>query len=263
MAYFAQHAAEALDPSMTALEALEERATNEWRPRLRGLLGNFLMSGDDVFKLCRILSGGERQRVAIARLLLESTNLILLDEPTHHLDLAGKDVLEEALEQYPGGVVVVTHDRSLMARVATRVIEVNDGRVIVYPGGYDDYESARIGRLKEEAGSGSAKPVSAPPSSTGGTVAVAPRVDRDAARDAEKRARAAQKKKATAQARVEAGITEAETMLTAVESELANPANYADGAKARELVTRQRTLRERLDGLWKELARVEDGTSSG
>jgi ATP-binding cassette subfamily F protein 3 len=146
MAYFAQHAAESLDGDVTALGALEAVAPPAWRPRLRSLLGSFLMTGDDVFKLCRVLSGGERQRVALARILLEPANLLLLDEPTHHLDLAGKEVLEEALAQYPGSVVVVTHDRSLMSRLATRILEVRDGRVASYPGGYDDYEEARLER---------------------------------------------------------------------------------------------------------------------
>jgi ATP-binding cassette subfamily F protein 3 len=154
LGYFAQHAAETLDPGHNVLEALEEIAPPEWRPRLRGLLGSFLFSGDDVQKPCRVLSGGERQRVALARILLEPANLLLLDEPTHHLDLAGKEVLEEALEQYPGAIVVVTHDRSLMARLTTRVIEVNDGRVRLYPGGYDDYEQARIARAAGEAAAG-------------------------------------------------------------------------------------------------------------
>ena len=98
-----------------------------------------------------MLSGGERQRVALARILMEPANLLLLDEPTHHLDLAGKEVLEDALDQYPGAVVVVTHDRSLMARLATRVFEVNGGRVALYPGGYDDYEAARLARASRLA----------------------------------------------------------------------------------------------------------------
>ncbi|HKQ57318.1 MAG TPA: ABC-F family ATP-binding cassette domain-containing protein, partial [Candidatus Eisenbacteria bacterium] len=157
-AYFAQHAAETLDPGLTVLAALEDVASAEWRPRLRGLLGSFLFTGDDVFKLCRVLSGGERQRVALARILLEPANLLLLDEPTHHLDLAGKEVLEDALDQYPGAVVVVTHDRSLMARLATRVLEVNDGRVVPYPGGYDDYESTRLGRAAASQPTAAAAP---------------------------------------------------------------------------------------------------------
>src|SRR5678809_1293001 len=95
----------------------------------------------DVFKPVRVLSGGERQRVALARILLEPANLLLLDEPTHHLDLLGKEMLETALSQYPGAVVVVTHDRSLMASLATRIIEVDGGNVRLYPGGYDDYET--------------------------------------------------------------------------------------------------------------------------
>jgi ATP-binding cassette subfamily F protein 3 len=154
LGYFAQHAAETLTPSHTVLAALEEVAPVEWRPRLRNLLGNFLFSGDDVLKLCRVLSGGERQRVALSRILLAPANLLLLDEPTHHLDLAGKEVLEEALEQYAGAIVVVTHDRSLMARLTTRVIEVNDGRVRLYPGGYDDYEQTRIARAAGGAAPG-------------------------------------------------------------------------------------------------------------
>ena len=127
LAYFAQHAAETLDGSATVLGALESLAPPEWRPHLRSLLGSFLFGGDDAFKLVRVLSGGERQRVALACTLMQPANLLLLDEPTHHLDLAGKEVLEDALAQYPGAVVVVTHDRSLMARIATRVVAVAGG----------------------------------------------------------------------------------------------------------------------------------------
>src|SRR5262249_36287022 len=125
------------------------------------------------FKHCRVLSGGERQRVALARLLLTPSNLLLMDEPTHHLDLAGKEVLEDALAQYPGAVVVVTHDRSLMARVATRVLEVNGGRVVRYPGGYDDYESTRLSRVADAEDV--AKPRERGSAAATSKVAVAPR----------------------------------------------------------------------------------------
>ena len=161
MAYFAQHAAEVLDGKLTILESLEDVDSNDWRPRLRSLLGSFLFAGDDVFKPVRVLSGGERQRVALARILLTPANLLLLDEPTHHLDLAGKDVLENALAAYPGAVVVVTHDRSLMASLASRIIEVDGGRVRLYPGGYDDYESARVARAAGEPEPGAVKPPAA------------------------------------------------------------------------------------------------------
>ncbi|HEX7879044.1 MAG TPA: ABC-F family ATP-binding cassette domain-containing protein [Candidatus Eisenbacteria bacterium] len=258
--YFAQHAAETLDPAVTALGALEEKATDAWRPKLRSLLGNFLLTGDDAFKPCRVLSGGERQRVALARLLLESTNLVLLDEPTHHLDLAGKDVLEEALSQYPGGVVVVTHDRSLMARVATRVIEVNDGRAIVYPGGYDDYESARVARNARGTGAPAPVPGPGPTPSRGSTplaransspVATAPQ----AATAQPQPSKNTQKKRAEAMQAVERRIEASEAALKRVEEGLADPATYAAGAetRAKELVGEQRRLRAELDALWKSL----------
>ena len=247
LAYFAQHAAEALDGSDTVLGALEAVAPPEWRPNLRGLLGNFLFSGDDVFKLVRVLSGGERQRVALARTLMEPANLLLLDEPTHHLDLAGKEVLEDALVQYPGAVVVVTHDRSLMARIATRVVEVSDGRVTLYPGGYDDYEAARLAREAEAA------PLSAPAA----RATEAPRAP--AARDARaheeaKRARAAERRRAREIERIERDIETREAAMRELETQLADPEVYQDGARARDLVARYERLRAEVDTLWERLA---------
>jgi ATP-binding cassette subfamily F protein 3 len=249
-AYFAQHAAETLDPGATVLGALEDAAPPPWRPKLRSLLGNFLFSGDDVFKLCRVLSGGERQRVALARILMEPANLILLDEPTHHLDLAGKEVLEEALEQYPGSVVVVTHDRSLMARLATRVVEVSDGRARLYPGGYDDYESTRIAREAERASAGESASQAAAARVEPRRTPVAVAAPRD------KAARAADQKRAKELARVERDIQTREQRLKELETQLADPKVYHDGARAKELVSDYERLRSEVESLWQRLAEL-------
>jgi ATP-binding cassette subfamily F protein 3 len=253
-AYFAQHAAETLDPGLTVLGALEAVAKADWRPRLRGLLGSFQFSGDDVFKLCRVLSGGERQRVALARILLEPANLLLLDEPTHHLDLAGKEVLEDALDQYPGAVVVVTHDRSLMARLATRVVEVNDGRVVNYPGGYDDYESTRLSRVTEaepparaRVGPTRSKPARAPAS---------PARETAAARDAGRGARAERQRREREQARIEKDIETREARRVVLEQQLADPEVYHDGTRAKKLVGEYERLRAELESLWQRIGEL-------
>jgi ATP-binding cassette subfamily F protein 3 len=271
LGYFAQHAAETLDPAHNVLEALEEIAPAEWRPRLRSLLGNFLFSGDDVQKPCRVLSGGERQRVALARILLEPANLLLLDEPTHHLDLAGKEVLEEALEQYPGAIVVVTHDRSLMARLATRVIEVTDGRVRLYPGGYDDYEQARLARAAGAAAQAPAEPrgrsgerpapatqgpraersARKPPSPPGGAGAREHR-----ATATSRAARATEQQRAKELKRVERDIETREARVKALEAQLADPEVYHDGARAKELVAEYERLRSELESLWQRMAEL-------
>jgi ATP-binding cassette subfamily F protein 3 len=259
MSYFAQHAAETLDPKWSVLGAVEDVATDAWRPRLRSLMGSFLFQGDDVFKRCSILSGGERQRVALARMLLMPTNLLLLDEPTHHLDLAGKEVLEDALEQYPGAVVVVTHDRSLMTRVATRVLEVNDGRVILYPGGYADYESARLARAQAGPVAALAQvAVSAPaanrpkPAGAGGTKAPADPAARAAAKDA----RREQQKRERELGRVEKDIERREARMKELETLLADPDLYHDVAKSKALVGEYETLRSEVESLWQRLAEL-------
>ncbi len=255
-AYFAQHAAVTLDPGLTVLAALEDVASAEWRPRLRSLLGSFLFSGDDVFKLCRVLSGGERQRVALARILLEPANLLLLDEPTHHLDLVGKEVLEDALDQYPGAVVVVTHDRSLMARLATRVLEVNDGRVAAYPGGYDDYEAARLGRTAVAA----ALPVGAPtgPVATGrpGRAHRATTRAIDPRRTDDRRARAERQKREREQSRIEKDIETREERIRFLEQQLSDPAIYQDGPRAKDLVGEYERLRAELESLWQRIGEL-------
>jgi ATP-binding cassette subfamily F protein 3 len=106
---------------------------------LRSLLGCFMFSGDDVFKQLGVLSGGERNRYAMAKMLVSPANMLLLDEPTNHLDLRAKDVLLEAIANFTGTVLFVSHDRYFIDGLATRVFEVEDRRVHIYPGNYEDY----------------------------------------------------------------------------------------------------------------------------
>jgi ATP-binding cassette, subfamily F, member 3 len=137
--YFAQDQYKVLDPQRRMLDDLEEVAPRSTTTELRNLLGCFLFSDDDVFKPLGVLSGGERNRYALARMLLHPSNFLLLDEPTNHLDLRAKDVLLNALQEFNGTVVFVSHDRYFIDKLATRVFEIGDGRVEVFPGNYEDY----------------------------------------------------------------------------------------------------------------------------
>ncbi len=254
-AYFAQHAAETLDPRDTVLETLDREASEAWRPKLRGLLGSFLFTGDDVFKPCGVLSGGERQRVALCRMLLQPANLLLLDEPTHHLDLGGKEVLEEALVQFAGAVVVVTHDRSLMTRVATRVVEVSGGRVTVYPGGYDEYEEARARRAAAEAGAAEPPSEASEPEGADPEAArEAGRRNRNAGKREERRRDAERRRREEALAGLEAEIRAAEGEVAGLEARLADPGLYADGGpEAADLVREYEARKAELDALWRRM----------
>jgi ATP-binding cassette, subfamily F, member 3 len=137
--YFAQDQYKELDPEARILDDLGELSGVSTQTELRSLLGCFLFSGDDVFKRIGVLSGGERNRYALLKLLLHPANFLLLDEPTNHLDLRAKDVLLEALMKFTGTVVFVSHDRYFIDNLATRVFEIGEGKVEIYPGNYEDY----------------------------------------------------------------------------------------------------------------------------
>jgi ATP-binding cassette subfamily F protein 3 len=137
--YFAQDQYKELDPEARILDDLGELSPSSTQTQLRSLLGCFLFSGDDVFKRIGVLSGGERNRYALLKMLLHPANFLLLDEPTNHLDLRAKDVLLEALMKYTGTVVFVSHDRYFIDKLATRVFEIGEGKVDLYPGNYEDY----------------------------------------------------------------------------------------------------------------------------
>jgi ATP-binding cassette, subfamily F, member 3 len=143
--YFAQDQYKELNPDARILDDIGEISPRSTQTELRSLLGCFLFSADDVFKRIGVLSGGERNRYALLRMLLHPANFLLLDEPTNHLDMRAKDVLLKALMDYTGTVVFVSHDRYFIDKLATRVFEVGEGRVEVYPGNYEDYRWRKEG----------------------------------------------------------------------------------------------------------------------
>jgi ATP-binding cassette subfamily F protein 3 len=137
--YFAQDQYKELDQDARMIDDIGRVSPSSRETDLRNLLGCFLFSGDEVFKRIGVLSGGERNRYALLRMLLHPANFLLLDEPTNHLDMRAKDVLLEALSKYTGTVVFVSHDRYFIDKLATRVFEIGEGRVEVYPGNYEDF----------------------------------------------------------------------------------------------------------------------------
>jgi ATP-binding cassette subfamily F protein 3 len=175
--YFAQDQYKELNPDARILDDLSEMSPGSSQTELRGLLGCFLFSDEEVFKKIGVLSGGERGRYALLRLLLHPANFLLLDEPTNHLDLRAKDVLLDALMKYTGTVVFVSHDRYFIDNLATRVFEIGDGKVEVYPGNYEDYLWRKQGgpastpTLKDVPGAkreGSSAPAEAKPAPVNG-----------------------------------------------------------------------------------------------
>jgi len=158
MEYFAQDEATRLNPALTVYETLEAGSPNDMVPAIRNILGGFLFSGDDIHKKAAVLSGGERTRLAVARMLLRPSNTLLLDEPTNHLDLDSKDVLLDALEDYGGTLILVSHDRYFVEKLATKIIEIGHGGAVVYPGTYTEFLWSKKAR-EERAAAPPPKPV--------------------------------------------------------------------------------------------------------
>jgi ATP-binding cassette subfamily F protein 3 len=252
VAFYAQHQLEALDPERRVLEELERVAELSDVPRLRGHLGAFLFSGDDVEKRVAVLSGGEKARLALAKLLLRPANFLVLDEPTNHLDLAAVEVLEEALSGYTGTLLLISHDRAFLDALATRIVEVGPGGVLrSFPGSYSDYE----GRQRGEAAADAAPPQSAAPAT-----AEAPGPEQKAARMAA-RARSREQTRlreraARRAAALEQEIAGAEERLELLTAQLAEPEVYRDGELVRAIETDRSELAGELARLYGEWERA-------
>jgi len=162
MQYFAQDEATRLEPTLTVYETLEAGSPVQMVPAIRTILGGFLFGGDDIYKKAGVLSGGERTRLAVARMLLRPANTLLLDEPTNHLDMDSKDVLLDALEDFGGTLILVSHDRYFIDKLATKVIDVGGGKALVYPGGYEEYRWSLAKREEEAAARAATKPAAKP-----------------------------------------------------------------------------------------------------
>jgi len=250
-AYFAQYYIELLNPDNTLLAELQGAAPDETEEKLRGLLGAFLFSGDDVHKKIAVLSGGEKTRLAIARMLIRPANLLLLDEPTNHLDIPSREMLTDALDAFKGTICFITHDRTLIRQVANKIIEIRDGRALVFKGSYDEYLEQKEA-LADEVPSGQN---GAKPDSNG-----RPAANRYQRKNFEANLRNSYSKKLSPikkrVAEIEVIISTLSGRLGEVEGLLASPEHYKDGDRVVETRNEYEKLKQdilSLTGEWDSL----------
>lgn len=239
MSMFAQHQLESLHVDNTMLEELKQAGTAKTEMELRGVLGCFLFSNDDVFKKIKVLSGGEKSRVALAKTLISEANFLLLDEPTNHLDMVSVNILIQALQQYEGTFVVVSHDRYFVSHVANKIWYIENQEIKVYPGTYEEYEwwqEQRQKDLKEGKEPTPAKPKA--------STTEKPAPAKDKGQDL---------KKTKAQVEsLEKQIAETEAAIDKLDTQLADATVYSDAAKAQKLQAERATLQAKLDELMQQ-----------
>ena len=244
--YFAQDQYKELDVDARVLDDLRGAAPRTTETELRNLLGCFLFSADDVFKRIGVLSGGERNRYALARMLLYPANFLLLDEPTNHLDMRAKDVLLEALENFTGTVVFVSHDRYFIEHLATRVYEIADHTVHVFPGNYPDYLWRKQGGAEQVPTLDSALPLPAP----------AP------AAPAAKRVNPMKLQKMREEAKqLEGQIAALEADVQNAEAQLSDFAGAEEALRLANLLESQRAALERAMSRWEEITEQIEATA--
>jgi ATP-binding cassette subfamily F protein 3 len=257
MQYFAQDEANRLEPHLTVYETMEADSPVGMVPMIRNILGGFLFSGDDIYKKAGVLSGGERTRLAVARMLLRPANTLLLDEPTNHLDLDSKDVLLEALADFGGTLIFVSHDRYFVDRLATKIVAVGQGGIEVYPGTYEQFLWSRTQRTAPGPRTPSGQPAKAGKPAT--RVANLEGSHRPKAKDAPPSAPQSyeEKKKADAETRrqkkvedernrriteLEARIAEREQAIRDLEAQMSAPGFYDNREASQAILTKHHGL---------------------
>jgi ATP-binding cassette subfamily F protein 3 len=266
MGYYAQHHADTLDMSSTIYEIIQRAAPDAAPARIRSMAGAFMFSGDDIDKPAKVLSGGERARVALARLCIAPGNLLLMDEPTNHLDLASSESLAESLKSYDGTLVFVSHNRSLIRQLATRIWNVEGGTVETYPGTLDEYMYSQAQRRQgvPENEIKVAKPTATP-------AAAAPVSREDDKARKRREAEARQKRNATI-GPLEKDVAKLEERIAVLESEqkvrsteLADPSVYDDAPRRNKLLADYQGAADKLEELtarWeKAMAQLESAKS--
>jgi ATP-binding cassette subfamily F protein 3 len=276
MQYFAQDEANRLNPALTVYGTMEADSPVGMVPIIRNILGGFLFSGDDIYKKAAVLSGGERTRLAVARMLLRPSNTLLLDEPTNHLDLDSKDVLLDALADFGGTLIFVSHDRYFVDKLATKIIEVGHRTIEMYPGTYEQFLWSRQARQTEKAGPAT-KPAagqkSPSPTPRGGTFqrpavsakSVVSHDERKKSEAADRRRRRDTDQRERRIADLEARIGEREQAIKELETRMAAPGFYDDRAEAESVIARHRDLMWEvgdLMGQWESVQSVESADNS-
>jgi len=245
--YFAQNQAQLLDENLTVFDTIDRVAVGDIRLKIRDILGAFMFGGEASDKKVKVLSGGERSRLAMIRLLLEPVNLLILDEPTNHLDMRSKDVLKDAIREFDGTVIVVSHDREFLDGLVTKVYEFGGGKVKEHLGGiYDFLRRKKIENLNELQPTLSHPEPNAP--KTGSAEATSDtRLDYEAQKELTRKKRKAEKRVADCEKRIE----KLEEEVKSLEARMATP----DGASDMTLYERHTALKKELDevvGEWEE-----------
>ena len=251
--YFAQNQAQMLDENLTVFDTIDRVATGDIRLKIRDILGAFMFGGEASDKKVKVLSGGERTRLAMIKLLLEPVNFLILDEPTNHLDMRSKDVLKEAIREFDGTVILVSHDRDFLDGLATKVYEFGGGMVKEHLGGiYEFLQKKKIDSLNElQKGAGLSASPTATAKGNGEQEAVQPSENK-LSYEAQKELNKKIKKLERQVADCEASIEETEAAIAIVEEKMATP----EGASDMQLYERHQKLKQQLDTIVEEWERV-------